>query len=193
MQKQLSFHSTKAFKKAFADHKPRHEHGHGVRSGKRKLARPFDSKRCMHLTLRSSKARGTWSFLRAKTEKNIKGLIYTHAAKANVKIYRYANGGNHLHLLVKASSRRGFQKFLRTVTGLIPRLVTGAKKGSSLQGQKAKFWDGLAYSKLVSWGRQFKDTTNYIFMNELEAYGIIPPRPEARGHSKINYHEIFEG
>jgi len=55
-----------------------------------------------------------------------------------------------------------------------------------------KFWDALAYSKLVTFGRQFKNTSNYIFRNALEAFGVIPPRKDARGHLKIDFLSLFD-
>lgn len=182
---QLSFHSNAAFK----DHKPRTEHGSDIRKGRRKLARPFDSKKFLHMVLRSKRARGIWSFLRNKNEKKIQKLIFEKADRAGVKVIRFANAGNHLHLLLKAPSKRALQRYLRTITGLIPRAVTGARKGQAC----GSFWDGLAYSKIVNWGRQFKATTNYVFKNSLEAFGIIPPRDNAKAHVNLNYEEIWEG
>jgi hypothetical protein len=73
---------------------------------------------------------------------------------------------------------------------LIPRIVTGAKKGKPLS---RKFWDGLAYTKIVTFGRQFKNTSNYVFRNTLEAFGVIPPRKDARGHIKIDFISLFDG
>jgi hypothetical protein len=183
--KQLSFH----FLPSFRDFIPRIEHGSNIRKGKRKLARPFSINKAIHLILRSTKARGAWSFLKSKNEKIIYKLIYHYAAKFNVKIYRYANAGNHLHILLKAGSKKDFQNFLRTITGIIPRLVTGAQKRKA----KGKFWDELVYTKLVAWGRQFKNTSNYVFKNALEAFGIIPPRHEARGHVTLDYLDLYDG
>jgi len=188
--KQLDFNSFSATEKIFTDFKKRNEHGHEIRIGQRKLSRPFDPTKALHLVLRSEKAKGGWSFLKPQNKKKINDLLNNYAEKCNVRIYRYANSGNHLHLLLNAQSKKGFQRFLRTIAALIPRLVTGAKKGNPLKG---KFWDGLAYSKLVTFGRQFKNTSNYVFRNTLEAFGVIPPRREARGHIKIDFISLFDG
>src|SRR5690348_9171060 len=131
--RQLSFSKNPAFK----DHKKRVEHGGGLRKGRRKLIRPFDSKKSLHVTLRSSRARGAWSFLRSKTEKKVNSLVFTYGAKFNVRIQKYANAGNHLHLLLRVRSKRNFQNFLRTLSGMIPRIVAGAQKGQKI----GKFWD----------------------------------------------------
>ncbi|MCM2324780.1 MAG: hypothetical protein NDJ90_16090, partial [Oligoflexia bacterium] len=57
---------------------------------------------------------------------------------------------------------------LRALTGTLARTVTGAKKGV----KKGKFWDTLAYSRVVTWGREFKNVGFYVIMNELEGLGI---------------------
>jgi REP element-mobilizing transposase RayT len=187
--KQLTFDNSKVFK----DHKYRSEHGGGVREGMRKLSRPFDSKKFIHATLRSKRARGKWSFLREQNRKKIDRAIYSFAEKFNVKIIRFANSGNHLHILLKARTRDDLQRFFKVIGGLIPRFVTQARRGSPI----GKFWDGLTYSKIVSWGRQFKNTASYVTRNTLEAFGVIPPRDQARGHVKVDYDalilELFDG
>jgi hypothetical protein len=47
--------------------RPRAEHGGSIRQGRRKLARPVDPKRPLHVVLRSEKAKGDLSLLRGKT------------------------------------------------------------------------------------------------------------------------------
>jgi len=75
---------------------------------------------------------------------------------------------------LKSADKTNLQNFLRTFAGIIPRVVTGARKGNAC----GKFWDSLAYSKLLTFGRQFKNTSNYIAKNTLETFGIIPNSPE---------------
>jgi hypothetical protein len=187
--KQLAFYTAKNTKRTFKDFAPRIEHGHDLRKGKRKLQRPFDSNQALHITLRSSRAKGHWSFLRKRNQEQIDNVIKKYASLYAIQIFRSANVGNHLHILLSAKSKTNFQRFLKTITAMIPRLVTGARKGNPI----GRFWDGLAYSKIVKWGRQFKSTANYVFKNTLEAFGVIPPRANARGHLKIDYIALFDG
>lgn len=146
--------------------KPRLEHGGELRAGKRKLARPIDPKRPMHLVLRSSRARGKLSLL--SKAKAIEGLIQKSAKKHGVQVQQYANAGNHLHLIVKARTRRDFQNFLRNLTGKIAQLMTQAKKGNAF----GKFWDTLAYTRVVEWGRALRVAKDYVMLNELETTGL---------------------
>jgi REP element-mobilizing transposase RayT len=172
---QLDFFTVKSARK-LQEHAQRTEHGGEVRKGKRKLARPFDSKRALHVTLRSERAQGEWSMLRLEKSKAIKTLVYTLARKNQVRIYQFANSGNHLHLLLRAKEHKGFKKFLRTLTSLTSRIVTGARKGNPV----GKFWDALAWSEIVNWGRQFFNVRYYVIQNELESEGLVRYKPRAK-------------
>src|SRR5690349_1129433 len=77
-------------------------HGGSLHLGQRKEKRPLDPKRPIHLVMRSSRAKGEWSFLRPSTEVRIKKIVYSQARKFQVEIKQYANSGNHLHILMVA-------------------------------------------------------------------------------------------
>ncbi len=96
-------------------------------------------------------------------------LAHEKAEHFGVRIYRFSNVGNHLHILVLPGSRKGFQNFLRAITGAIAFLVTGTRKGRELQH---RFWDLLAFTRVVSWGREFGIVVNYFAKNLLEGLGI---------------------
>lgn len=152
-----------------------------TRSGRRKEARPFDPKQALHVTLRSQKARGDWSMLRKKHCNAIMELRLRLEKRWNVRVYRYANVGNHLHLLMRAKRLKDWQGFIREFTGGIAILVTGARKGAALKRNKSLevpesamrgFWDGLVYTRIVTWGRDFRRVCEYIWLNIYEARGI---------------------
>ncbi|MCM2279536.1 MAG: transposase [Oligoflexia bacterium] len=160
---QLDFLKTPAFRGL-----ARREHGGRLGEGRRKTARPMSPRLPLHVVLRSEKAKDDWSLLRVKHEKRVKNLVFGFAKRFHVKVYRYANAGNHLHLVLKAKSKDGFQAYLRALTGTIARTITGARKGV----RKGRFWDALAYSRVVTWGRELKNVSFYVIMNELEGLGI---------------------
>src|SRR5581483_10468319 len=137
--------------------KPEVEHGGTHRKGKRKLRRPFDPNRPLHLSLRAPSARGQHSMLKHEHKWRIHQLLMRITAKRQIKLYSFANVGNHLHLLVQARTRTDFQAFLREFAGAVAMSVTGAAKG-----RPAKFWDGLTWSLVVNWGRHFKNVVRYI-------------------------------
>ncbi len=130
--------------------------------------------------------------MREKNRKEIERRLYSYGNRFAIRIFRFANSGNHLHILLKSADKTNLQNFLRTFAGVIPRVVAGAKKGNPY----GRFWDSLAYSKLLSFGRQFKNTSNYIAKNTLEAFGIIPTRDGRYGEPlglKIDYESILDG
>lgn len=144
------------------------EHGGRIRRGQRKLARPIDPKRPLHLVLRSSRARGAWSFLSPKNRVLVEKLLQVGTKHFGVKLLNQANVGNHLHLVVVPKNKALFQHFLRWFSGRLAFTITGAKKGNPV----GRFWDALAYSKVLSWGRELEFVKNYLFLNRLEAVGF---------------------
>lgn len=153
---------------SFPGFSPRTEHGGELRAGKRKIERPIDPERALHVTLRSTRASGRLSLLSRTHVRQIEILRDRYARRFQVRVYRYANVGNHLHLAVKGKTREGIQNFFRAFSGGVARLVTQAKKGQAF----GKFWDALIYTKVIEWGTQFKNTLDYVFMNQLEAAGV---------------------
>lgn len=144
-----------------------------------KIKRPLSSKLPIHVVLRSDLAKGKMSLL--NKQHKIKKIIHNKANQFGIKIYSYANAGNHLHLLVRIRASNNTQakflwsKFIRSITGLIARLITGSEKSSPA---KTKFWTHKPFTRLVrSWCNDFKQVKKYIFQNELETLGIIRYRP----------------
>ncbi len=94
-------------------------------------------------------------------------MVYVYAERFQIKVYRAANVGNHLHLLVKAKERKHLADYLRVLAGRIAVSVSGAKKGIKRIG---KFWDYLYWSRLVNWGRDFYQVRKYVLANEMEEF-----------------------
>lgn len=141
---------------------PRTVHGGDLTRGKRKTARPFNTKAPLHLVLKSTRAKGSWSMLHRRHRAKVQAMIYTYAARFKVRIYRASNVGNHLHLLVKAKDRKNLADFLRVLAGRVAVTITGAQKGVKKIG---KFWDSLCWSRLVNWGRDFFQVRDYLVKN----------------------------
>ena len=72
-------------------------------------------------------------------------------------------------------------------TGALAKPKTVAKTARSPHPKNLrKFWSELIYSRVVSWGREFKSVAKYILKNTLEALYIISytPRKPRRVSSK---------
>src|SRR5260221_2176113 len=140
----------------------RTEHGGAVRRGRRKLERPVSVRRQMHVVLTSQRARGPWSL--RKHERTVRDALRAMARRFGVRVYDYANVGTHLHLLVRARRRETFQAFLRSFAGIVARRVTGARRGKPT----GRFFSGLAWSRVVAWGRDYLGVRHYVFRNQIE-------------------------
>jgi REP element-mobilizing transposase RayT len=135
----------------------------GDTRGRRKMFRPLDRKRPVHITLKSSHAKGRMSLLSHKLE--VAKIVETRARQYQIKLHRFENMGNHVHILVSFKNRESVQKFLRVVTGLIARLVTKARRGCAFG---KRFWDHLAYTRIVTSRKDFARMLHYLDKNEVE-------------------------
>jgi REP element-mobilizing transposase RayT len=141
------------------------QHGGPTRTGLRKTSRPLEPTLPLYLALKSSRARGKWSLARSPTEARVEQIMRELAQRHGIKVFEYANGGDQIHLVLRAKSRAGFQAFLRAFAGLTARLVTGAKKGKP----SGKFWDALTYSRVLAWGKEFDMMRDLVGKGDLAA------------------------
>jgi REP element-mobilizing transposase RayT len=137
----------------------------------------------MHIVFHSSRARGDWSLRRKQHETAVAEIIDRAAAKYEIKLYKSAIAGNHVHLLARARSRKDLQRFLRVVGGQIAQRVTRARRGRPCE---EGFWDEIVYTHVLTWGRQYRRVYAYIEMNLQETKGLIAfrARPGWQVHNR---------
>lgn len=162
--------------------------GGSLLKGNPREARPISVKRPMHLVMRSTLATGRRSFLLSDRAREIKDLVHRAGRVQGVRVYRYANSGNHLHLIIMPRSRAAFHAFVRAISGLIARLTLERERGPARVGllrvgATAGFWDARPFTRILEWGREFRGVADYLLRNVLEAAGfsdLLPPRKSAR-------------
>lgn len=159
-------------------------HGGEHTLGKRKRFRPVDPKQALHVVLRSSQARGEYSMLRPRHCGKVQQFTETLAKRWGVRLFRYANVGNHIHLLIQVPSRAVWQRFLRELAGGIALIVTGAKKGAPLERNSTGrgFWDHLAFTRIVRFGRDYENMGRYLIKNLFEAARVPMKKLLAQGY-----------
>lgn len=143
-----------------------------------RTARPVSTKLSMHLVLKSSLAKGEMSFRAKDHQKKIDQIIKRNCEKFGVRLIRFSNNFNHLHLHVKFSSRELYKRFVRAISGHIAMVVTKARKAKAISkatGRK-RFWDHRPFSRIVRGWRGFKTANDYVRLNQLEAEGLMPKR-----------------
>jgi len=171
-----------------------------------KKPRPISIKNSMHLTLRSSKAKGKMSFLANRQRRLlIEQKIHEVAAKFGVRIYKLAIVGNHIHILLRATYRKGFISFLRSITGIIARIILGAERGAAKPGKgtdartqyahgpnthrtkTTRFWDQRPWTRVITWMKDFANVKKYVQQNFNEAMGFVPYKPRKTSASFRKY------
>ncbi|MGZ3662576.1 MAG: hypothetical protein ACXVCK_20930 [Bdellovibrionota bacterium] len=84
------------------------------------------------------------------------------AAKFHIRVYSIATAHDHLHFVARLLSRAHYVKFIRARCGLVAR-----KLGT-------KLWAELPFSRVGTWGRDFKQLLVYLKKNCEEANGERP-------------------
>lgn len=142
----------------------------------RSRGRPLDTKSSMHLILRSSKARGEWSFKKPKNERAIEQIVEKFSRKYGVEVLSLGNVGNHLHFHIKLARRQGYKPFIRAITAAIMMKVTGVSRWSG--GSKERFWDLRPFTRIIKGYKAFLALKDYIALNMLEGRGAqrVPAR-----------------
>jgi REP element-mobilizing transposase RayT len=156
--------------------------------GNAKTARPLSTKHAMHVVLRSSLAKGNWSLRSVENIKMVEQTLRKLANKYGIKIYKFANVGNHLHLLIKLGNRFTFAPFMRAFAGISAMKVTGARKLAAIErlvspndeDSTDKFWDFRPWSRIVEWGKAYAAARSYVIQNEMEASGEVPYKPRRK-------------
>ncbi len=137
----------------------------------RSRPRPVSSRHTLHLVLRSSKARGPWSFTKNRNRVRIQEILQKFSRRHGVQVVRLGIVGNHVHLHIKLAKTAVYKPFIRATTSAIAMAVTGASRWSNAL-KEGKFWDLRPYTRLVI-GEKAKNTLNdYIEVNRLEGFGM---------------------
>lgn len=130
----------------------------------------------MHLVLRSSKAKGQFSFGH-KNAGRVRQIVDAHCSRYGVKLIEYSNNFNHLHMLLRFPSRAVYLRFIRSITGHIALAVTKANKNEGLKTiLGGKFWDFRPFTRVIRSWRGYRVALDYVTLNQLEALAIIPKR-----------------
>ncbi len=146
--------------------KPADKFGGSLLKGNPKGKRPLATKLPIHLVMRSGK-----SVLRLpKTFGKVTEIINSTTRKYGVRIYESANVGNHVHLVIKISNLKLWAAFIRELSGRIAQVVGELVRRSAAE----KFWLFRPFTRIVrGWQRAFKAVKEYVYLNQLEANGLI--------------------
>ena len=133
--------------------------------GKRKMKRPLSTREPIHLILRthSEFARELFSPLYKKSMKTVK----LTANQFQIKIYELAFNFTHVHLVIKLKNKSDYVKFIRALTA---RLAALARR--TLQKKALCVFQHRPYTRIVSWGRDWRRLIEYVLNNQVES-GVL--------------------
>jgi hypothetical protein len=150
----------------------------------------------MHLVLRSTKAKGEWSFRRPRNEAHVNRIVEKFSVIYGVRVISMANVGNHLHLQIKLANRFTYKPFIRAITSAIAMAITGRSRwtkstaessvtkrpsngtNNSSQSKREKFWDYRPFTRVVESFKAWLNLKDYIRINSFEGAGY--KRDDAR-------------
>jgi REP element-mobilizing transposase RayT len=144
-----------------------------------KTARPVAVKQAMHVVLRSSLARNERSML--LHDRTIQRVLQRLAKRFHIRLYDIANSGNHLHLILRLPHRQALTPFLKAASGLIARIVLKVERGQARAPREARvgarqtkprFWDARPWTRIVSFGPDFKRLKDYLMLNRADLAGF---------------------
>ena len=129
------------------DPKPQlvHKHKLGRRKGKRLLVK----KRPTHLILKSR-------YILVTHRRWIEGRIQDYAHRFGIRIFQYAICGDHIHFAIQIQNADYYKKFIRSLTGVVAR-----EMGKGI-------WRLLPFTRIASWGANFRNLIAYIQKNHDE-------------------------
>lgn len=100
----------------------------------------------------------------------VKQCIETTANKYGVRVYKEANVGNHLHLVIKLTRTSLWSPFIRELSGRIAQKLCEEFNLNFESG----FWKFRPHTRIVrGWKRAFRIALDYVYLNQLEGEGKI--------------------
>jgi len=156
-------------------HKQSHFGGSLLKGSHAKTKRPFRPHLALHVVLKMNPKICDESDPKIFTRKSlfvfmneIDGILQEQARRHRIRVYGAANSGNYLHLVIQAPSKVHLNSFLRAFSGRVAQIVQGQKIEKSRKSFQEMFWEARPYSRLVSWGKDFRGLLRYIGINATE-------------------------
>ena len=142
---------------------------------KRKSKRPLNAKKPTHLVLRLKDR--IPSFFNPH-DRNLKNLFLTLAEKNEVKVYHLVFNHTHCHCVIKFKHSQNYIRFIRELTS---RLVAYFSK--QIKVNLKRIFDSRPWTRIIQWGKDFMNITNYMKKNEKES-GLLQPLKRNLNHSR---------
>ncbi len=152
--RQTKFEFSKDYKKSF---------GGKDLIGKRKSQRPLSTKLPLHLILKANQKK-----VFVPGNRRLQRLIQRLARKFYVRVYDVAINWSHIHFLIQIRERQDYVRFIRALTSKLAMAVQKVSPKS-----KTKLFTLRPFTRIISWGRDYKNAVDYLAKNCMESFGWI--------------------
>ncbi len=157
-----------------ASNKSKKEHGGSLLLGKRKGRRPLSTKNAIHLVLKSD-LKGVFN----PGNRRLEQLIQNTAKRFHIRIYSMALNWSHIHCVMKIKDRKDYNAFIRVLTSIL------ALRIRIHQNFAGKVFTLRPFTRIISWGRDFKNVLSYLVLNELESLGLLVRPKKTKTRKKM--------
>lgn len=140
----------------------------GSLNNTRQSKRTLSSKRQIHLVLKAREGNNLF-----KSRAKVNQMVTRYAKRFGIKIYRSSVQRDHIHIVIRIPCRNMYVRFIRSLTSMISRLF-----GKGL-------WIFRPYTRVGSWGKDFKNLLSYLFRNEMEIYGVWEYKPRGQTPTRL--------
>ena len=140
----------------------KNEFGGSLLIGKRKTKRPLSTKQPIHLVLKSCH-----KSVFNPSNQSLKNLIGKQAKQFNIKIYDQALNWSHIHLLINLQNKSDYVKFIRALTSILSERIRQKRP------ELTSIFTLRPFTRIISWGRDFKNALSYQVINQLESLGLL--------------------
>jgi REP element-mobilizing transposase RayT len=144
---------------------------------KNRGARPLSSKGSLHVVMRSSHAKGPWSFRNSQNIHKLGNFIRKFSQSKGIELISLANVGNHYHLHVRIPNRSFYKAWIRGLTSGMAMLTLGLEGLIKLKSENKRFWDYRPFTRVINNFKSYLNIKDYIQINQLEGVGL--PRTQA--------------
>jgi REP element-mobilizing transposase RayT len=123
--------------------------------------------RPIHLVLKATKP------VLFRNRRLVESLTRRLATRFGIRTYGVAIPDDHVHLALLLPSREAYRKFVRSLCGLLARHF-----GKGL-------WKCLPFTRVLSWGKDFRNVLAYLKKNCEEALGLREYEPRKDWYRKF--------
>lgn len=118
----------------------------------------------MHVVFSAKTGTLEHSFFTKRNSQLVKRVFKIYKKRYGIKIFHFGVSPYSIHLVVKARTRTGLQRFMKLFAGRIAKNILTACQS---QRSKRKFWKNRAFTQFINLGKQFSMVMRNVWLREI--------------------------